>query len=374
MEKICFILPNYFKFLKGGAELQAYVLAKKLSEKYEVHYIFESSKKFFDKKVLYDDGLLLHPIKRYRNKIFGKLFFLNFKELLSLIDDINPDIIYQRGAKPYLGILSKLWNRNNKKLILGISMDLNCSKKEILNLDWNFFSLPSKIFDSFFYFTGVKNADIIISQNKHQQKLLKENFNRSSFLISNGLPLPEPPFNKKKPLLISWIANIKPIKKPEIFINLAEKCKDLDVKFVYAGRPSKNNYQKILIKQTEKLQNLEYLGEIPFKETNRLLSKSSLLINTSETEGFSNTFIQAWLRETPVITLNCDPDDIIKNNEIGFHSGNFEKLVKQVRFLIENESLRNKMGKKARSYAIEHHDINKIVSDYLDTFNRLIDE
>ena len=40
MKKICFILGNYFKYHKGGAELQSYLIAKKLVEKHEMHFIF----------------------------------------------------------------------------------------------------------------------------------------------------------------------------------------------------------------------------------------------------------------------------------------------------------------------------------------------
>jgi len=40
MKKICFLMGNYFKYFMGGAELQAYFIAKKLAEDYKVHYLF----------------------------------------------------------------------------------------------------------------------------------------------------------------------------------------------------------------------------------------------------------------------------------------------------------------------------------------------
>jgi len=159
------------------------------------------------------------------------------------------------------------------------------------------------------------------------------------------------------------------LKKPEIFIKLAKIFKDLNVNFVLAGRPSKGSYQNMLLEQIKELPNLKYLGEIPFQRTNELLSKSSIFVNTSTTEGFSNTYIQAWMRKTPVVTLNCDPDNIIKKHKIGFHSGNFEQLVKDVRYLIENEDERREMGEIARKYAIENNDIKKISKKYFELFN-----
>ena len=125
-------------------------------------------------------------------------------------------------------------------------------------------------------------------------------------------------------------------------------------------------------KITKKLPNLRYLGEISFEETNILLSKSSIFINTSlELEGFPNTYIQAWMRETPVIALNFDPDNLIKKNKIGFHSGTFQQMVKDVRYLIKNDNIRNEMGKRARQYAIENHNIKRIGERYIEIFERL---
>jgi len=376
MEKICFLQGNYFKYYKGGAELQAYFIGKKLIEKSSIHYIFVEPPRdvIVNNIPKIDDGIFLHPMKRYRNKFFGKLFFLNFRELIKLLIKINPDIIYQRGGKPYLGITSKLWKKNNKKLVFGISMDENCSKDRILDLNRNIFSFPSKIIDSFFTFIGIENADLIVAQTKHQQQLLKQNFNKDSIIIPNGLPVPTYLSKKVYPPIICWIANIKPLKKPEIFIKLAENCKDLNAKFVYAGRPSESSYQNMLMKKTRKLSNLKYLGEISFQKTNDLLAKSSLLVNTSITEGFSNTYIQAWMRETPVVTLNCDPDNVIKKQRIGFHSGNFKQLVKDVRYLIQNENERRKIGKKAREYAFVNHDIEKIGDKYFEVFKGLVNK
>jgi len=371
MKKICFLMGTYFEYLKGGAELQAYLIAKEMAVNSEVHYVSVISPKPTIKNKIpkADDGIILHSMRHHKHRIFGQLFFLKYRKLLKLINQINPDLIYQRGGWPYIGFANKWAKKNDKKLVLGISMETNCSRSGIFNITSNFLTYPSNIIDGFLTISGIKNADMIISQNHHQQKLLQKNFNRESIVIPNGLPVPTPPFKKTDPPVISWIANIKPLKKPEIFIKLAEKLKGLDVKFVFAGRPSKSSYQNKVMEQAKKLPNLQYLGEIPFQKTNELLSMSSLFVNTSTTEGFSNTYIQAWMRKTPVITMNCDPDNIIKKHKIGFHSGSFEQLVKDVRYLIENEDERKEMGKISREYAVENHDMARIRKKYFELFN-----
>lgn len=365
-------MENYFNYSKGGAELQAYFIARKLIKEREVHYIFVKHLGFNGEKFhRIDDGIILHPIRRYDYKIFGRFLFLNYRELLKLLEDINPALIYQRGNGTYLGMVAKWCKKNNKKLVLGISEIITCDKRGVIRPKNKFFSYASSIINGFFTFVCIKNADLIIAQNHQQQKLLQQNFNRNSLVIPNGHPVPSSPFKKADPPIISWIANIKKLKQPELFIKLAEACQDLNVQFVYAGGLSQGSYQNMFMSKTKKLPNLKYLGELPFEKTNELLSKSSLFVNTSLREGFPNTYIQAWMRETPVVVLNCDPDDLIKTHKMGFHSGDFEQLVKDVRYLIKNEDVRREMGEKAREYALKNHDIGKIGKRYLEVFEML---
>jgi len=53
-------------------------------------------------------------------------------------------------------------------------METNCSKSDIYNFNRNFITYPSNIIDGFLTISGIKNADIIISQNHRQQKLLQQ--------------------------------------------------------------------------------------------------------------------------------------------------------------------------------------------------------
>lgn len=355
--KILFLRRSSVFNRRGGSEIQLYYLMKEFRKKdYEIHYLFESNKKISEK----NEGVHYHLLHDYTKKFS----LLNFLKVGILIKKISPDIIYQRAKSVYTGIAAFFAKLTNTKMIYSISSDTDCLKKSK--------NLPGYI-NTYFGNYGIKKANLVISQTCHQKNLLKKNYNIESTIIPNGHPIPSPPFRKSKPIKIVWIANIKPLKQPEVFIKLAEKCKKLNVQFLYAGRPNRGEYQRMLLDNTKKISNLKYLGEIPFEKTNELLSESSILVNTSLVEGFSNTFIQAWMRETPVVTLYCDPDDIIKNQKIGFHSGSFEKLVKDVVYLIENDKIRSEMGKKAREYAIKNYDIEKIGKRYVDIFEELKD-
>jgi glycosyltransferase involved in cell wall biosynthesis len=111
---------------------------------------------------------------------------------------------------------------------------------------------------------------------------------------------------------------------------------------------------------------LEYLGSLALDDVNQLLAGAHLLVNTSTHEGFSNTFIQAWLRAVPVVSLNADPDDLLESAGLGAcPHGDWVGFVSAVRKGILDKGWRAAAGARAREYATQMHstmNIERLVS------------
>ena len=197
-----------------------------------------------------------------------------------------------------------------------------------------------------------------MAQTEYQGSLLLKNYKRKlTAIIPNFHPKPEKEIVKESPIKILWVANLKPFKRPEIFVRLAKDLSGLkDVKFQMIGSCAATNlsYTKLL-SEIESLDNLEYLGGKSQDEVNEHLSKAHIFVNTSDCEGFANTFIQAWMRKVPVVSLTVNPDNILESHKVGYCSNTYEKLVTDVSELIKNNDLRNEMGENARQYAFENH-------------------
>ena len=102
------------------------------------------------------------------------------------------------------------------------------------------------------------------------------------------------------------------------------------------------------------LPNLRHLGSQPNGAVNELLARSHLLVNTSEYEGFSNTFIQAWLRNVVVVSLTVNPDSVFDDDRYGVCArGSYDELVRAVTRLSEDPSLRERIAARARVLAEE---------------------
>lgn len=339
------LLSSYICQNNGGAELQASYLCNFAIEHFNVHYIFLSTGHFYKEKT----SLKLHPIsrKKFCSRL-GNVKYFYFLGIWNLLRSIRPIYIYQRCASGLTGIAAYYAKLNNCKLIFHIAHDRD------VNMHPLFWTRPWLIPEQLLIRYGIKNADTIIAQTKSQSVSLLKNFGRNAVIISNGHPIPEECLKSDNPITVIWIANWKPIKQPERFVELVEKLRTLDnVRYVMVGR--NENYLRLVGKAKSK--GIEVFGEVSNDEVNNLLVQSHILINTSKQEGFSNTFIQAWLRNVPVVSLTVNPDNVFNDRKLGICSHTFEQLVTDTTQLITDPELRKRMGVSARDYAVQHHSL-----------------
>jgi glycosyltransferase involved in cell wall biosynthesis len=365
--KVC-VFSGFFPAHAGGAEYQAYLLAKTLrSAGHEVFFIGIGGNESGKYEL---EGFTVYFLNKSR--VLGKLgnsAFLLYPKIKDILSKENPDIVYSRNTYAVPGILAKISNNLKYQFIWGISSDRNLKNSIMKNG-----IRPFNLIDNYFRIYGIKNAHAIISQTEYQKALLAANFQRESIVIRNAHPVPSDNIAKASNCIqVLFIANCKPFKRPEVFLQLSKYSqRTKNVRFIMIGRSSNNHkFKKELKMAAQDYDNFEYLGEIPQEDVNEYLAKSHLLVNTSIFEGFSNTFIQAWMRKVPVVSLSVDPDKLLSKEGLGYCSGNFESLVDDVQRLIENHKLRDFIGEKARRYAIEHFSIDKVGKQFKDLVESL---
>jgi len=354
-KKICFF-NCFFPETPGGSEYQTYLLAKSLDyKKYDIFFLSLHPTKH---GVYCEEGINVYYFNRKnRRTYFDKGYFLNRSYIESVLKNESPDVVYQRMGNSATWILQRLSKKLGYKFVWACASDETLRSRGI-----SIFSSLRKLPEYLLMKHGITHADAILVQTEYQKKQLKKICNRKGVVLKNGHPVP---VNKTKKaagvIKIIWIANFNRLKQPELFIRLANHFKDYNnVSFVMIGGASSGNWQLRLEEEINKHDNLEYLGFLPQECVNDCLSESHILVNTSIYEGFSNTFIQAWLHGVPVVSLNVNPDGILSNMGLGFCSGNFKCLCHHINLLINNRSMRKEMKRKTQAYAIEHHSISKI--------------
>jgi glycosyltransferase involved in cell wall biosynthesis len=361
MKRILFI-PGVVKETIGGAELQASYIAEALGkEGFDIYGIHIHQNYFTTPKYA---GYSFNR-SRWVQRVDANIFYA--KKIYDLIKRIKPDVIYSRAFMPYSLLPAVYYSRKSPcKSIWHISHN-NRVKKFHIN---SFKHLPFEIIDHFALKDSIRYVDCIISQTHHQAMLLQKNYNRQvNQVIPNFHPKPEARIQKGIPPQVVWVANFKTWKQPELFISLASELRNYkEVKFIMIGRSVNNQWMEKIKQQMKTIPNLTWLGSLPIEKVNEILAQSHIFVNTSRSEGFPNTFIQAWMRKVPVLSLSVDIDGILEKEEVGFICHTFENLVERTKLLIENQSRRDEMGMAAQRYAFENFLIEANMPEVLSAF------
>jgi glycosyltransferase involved in cell wall biosynthesis len=349
--KICIVLPGHWSHVMGGAQYQAACLIDVLitSGQFDIYYVTRNVESSFK-----PDGYKIINIRNsYRAQNRGYLF-LDTLPLLKTLHEIKPDVIYTRIGCAYTGIAAYYAKRSHCKLVWHISSDKNTIPHEI-HLSRSM--LPDYIDRKIFEY-GISHTTHIIAQTHTQAKQLKSNYGRDvTEIIGNFHPTPKEIISKGSAIKVVWIANLKPVKQPEIFIQLAKDFGyTTNLEFIMIGAmQGSSRWKANITNQIQSAENLKYLGFTPQEKVNAILAESHILVNTSKWEGFTNTFIQAWMRKVPAVSLNVNPDNIFDNQKLGFIAGNYNLLRKYTETLVLNGELRHIMGEYAYQYAHQHH-------------------
>jgi len=127
-----------------------------------------------------------------------------------------------------------------------------------------------------------------------------------------------------------------------------------------------------LLREAEGIANLEFLERVGFHEIDEYFQRAKVLVNTSDSEGFPNTFIQACKWATPILSLNVNPDGFLERYQCGkCAEGDWGQFVRMLTELAEPET-QKEYGCNARRYVEEHHDIKRIIEEYKRIFRELI--
>ncbi|HPC96832.1 MAG TPA: glycosyltransferase family 4 protein [Sedimentisphaerales bacterium] len=352
--RIAIVTEHHCADAFGGAEYRICLIAQSLAKLgHHVFYVCTSP----HVTEWFSQDVHVIPLKvRTGSRRFGKNYFLYRSDLLRVLDRIRPEVIYQSVACAFTGIAASYAKKNGCRMVWHIA-----SERDICPEPW--VSFRTALFDYIdrrWTAHGIRSADAIIGQARYQDQLLYDRYGRRcDLIVGTPQPAPDGPIVKPGPVTVVWVANLKPLKQPEVFLRLVREFDDCQgIRFVMIGRPAYRSYQRRLEREMVGLKGFTYMGEQPLDRVNQVLAQSHILVNTSAYEGFPCTFIQAWLRCVPVVSLNVDPDDLLKTRQMGFHSRSFEGLVEDTGRLARDTALREAMGARALQYARRYHSMS----------------
>ncbi|MBE0534892.1 MAG: glycosyltransferase [Phycisphaerae bacterium] len=216
---------------------------------------------------------------------------------------------------------------------------------------------------------SLKRADLIFTQNQVDCDNLMSTSHLRSVMVRNGHRLEAAQNGRRDSVL--WVGRSDPVKGPQKFIELARRTPCERFVMICQRATGDASYGG-LVQQAEEIGNLTFIERVPFHQTDAYFQAARVLVNTSDSEGFSNTFIQACRWAVPILSLNVNPDDFLNRWSCGIccHSDE-NRLAQGLRALLESDRY-VEIGQNARKYAEANHDITKIVDVYKELFRKLV--
>ena len=89
-----------------------------------------------------------------------------------------------------------------------------------------------------------------------------------------------------------------------------------------------------------------------------------MFVNTSNIEGFPNSFLQAWVRGVPVVSF-FDPDGLITNKCLGYVPFNTEEMAKYICNFLEKRVDRLSVGDRAAIFVKNHFSAMNAAEHYI---------
>jgi glycosyltransferase involved in cell wall biosynthesis len=353
--RICVVTPL---LSGGGSEYQIALLiaALKKHKHHEIYFLAHHVAGLTP-----PDGATLVPIGRQqRVPRFG--YLMDLLPLLQALRQLSPQVIYQRVACGYTGVCAWYARRHNARFIWHVASEDDVTPGAS-DGGRNFLR---HLLEKRSVEYGIRNANRIIVQTTDQARLLERYYSRrATDIIRNFQPPATERLEKSGELTVAWIANLNPNKQPEVFVRLAHSLRDLQsVQFIMAGAlqadPRGNPWLRSLLDHISSTENLRFIGGCTQQEVNGLLARSHIFVNTSVREGFPNTFIQSWMRDTVVVSLNVNPDRVLSTELVGICAGDEEALHRIVRQLLHDALLRQQYAQRGRSYALSQHSLRNV--------------
>ena len=288
------------------------------------------------------EGIVFHPLKNIQRVNF----FLEWWHAFKFILIVRPELLICRGSSRCLLALSFFSKLFDVKMVFYGASDSD--------FETNKTPVGTTKLDRCMYLRSLRHIRYFVTQNQYQHDMLLRNFGKESLVQFNiwghnvDRIVDTPPRSDAV-----WIANLRRLKRAEWVLNAAETLPSFH--FVLAGgRTGEASYYEDILKRSELLANVAFLGGRSFFYTNNLVGKARVLLCTSLYEGFPNTFLQAWSVGIPVIST-VDPSNIIRTNNLGVVVSSEEELREALMRVLHDNDYYGSLQRSVKSFFVKNH-------------------
>lgn len=307
------------------------------------------------------NGVEIDGVRIYKACAMGEGFpvvrFLHprLTSLWRAMKQAKADVYYQRACGMLTGVVAHYCRLHDAKMLYAAASDVDFDPE-----------LPLIRYgrDRALYRYGLRHCHAVVAQNADQLAACKLLFGRDATLIKSCYLAPDEASSNPEGYIL-WVSTIRRLKQPEVFLELARILPQYRFKMV--GGPGAKVEERNLFEsvkaQSSELPNLEIVGFVPYAEINSHFDQARILVNTSEFEGFPNTFLQAWARGMPTVSFLKG-----KTTKAGhgpdWSVDSIQDMAEAICRLMDSPDHLRRQGEICRQYYLANHSQDVVVRQY----------
>jgi glycosyltransferase involved in cell wall biosynthesis len=203
-------------------------------------------------------------------------------------------------------------------------------------------------------------ATAVAAQSAAQRESVRR-YGRDATIIPTGFPVPTWQESGRNTVL--WVGTLRALKRPGLFLDLAAEHPDW--RFVLCGGPGEDpRVAEQIAARAAHLPNVDAAGFVPYARMPEYFARARVIINTSEYEGFPNTFVLAWLYGAVVLALGVDPDGWLSRGGLGAVARDAPELSALLRRALTDDEWTRATMQRARRHAERVHDIGPVTTAF----------
>jgi glycosyltransferase involved in cell wall biosynthesis len=356
---VCFVSPKAYPLFNadiqavfGGAEVDIYMLATELAKDTD----FEVT------CIVADYG---QPDKEFRENVrllksldFAQNPFTGARKIWQALKQADADIYMLKTASPGVPLIDYFCRKYCKLFMYKTASEYECNGTYLKT-----HPILGRLF-----IHSLRHAERVIVQNQQDHDNLLKLFHIESLIIPNGHRISQVSPAEKDCIL--WVGRSAAVKGPLRFINLA-KAVPIEKFMMICQHATGDTQYDTLKAEAAKVENLVFIERVPFTDVDRYFERAKVFVNTSDAEGFANTFIQAGKAATAILSYSVNPDGFLDEAQCGIACGGSEaQLAEQLRkILAEHRYI--ELGANGRQYVKEHLDITVLIDRYKSLFHKI---
>ena len=362
-KKIAMIGHKRIPSREGGVEIVVDEISTRLTARgyhvdaYNRSGYHVSGKQFDEKRGKVYNGIRLLTIPTFKSSSLNAIVYAFLATLRALFGKYGVIHYHAEGPCVMLGI-PKLFGKRVVATIHG--------------LDWqrakwgNFASRVLKFGEK----QAAKKADAIIVLSRNVQEYFKEQYNRETIFIPNGIDKPclreskeiTERFGLKGNDYILFLARLVPEKGAHYLIEAYKQLKT-DKKLVIAGGSSHaTEYMEKIYRYVEEDDNIIMTGFVQGRLLEELYSNAYVFVQPSDIEGMAMTLLEAMSYGNCCLVSDIPENmEVVEDKALSFCKGDVADLKEKLQQLLENENIAKTYREESSRFICEKYNWEDVV-------------